>query len=85
MKVYVDDMVVRSKTFEEHCKDLEKFMERLTKFNVRLYPKKWVFTVSSCELLGYVISSKGIKIDPDKIKEIQEMLVPKIKTEIRSF
>ena len=39
MEVYIDDMVVRSETFEEYYRDLEKFMERLTKFNVRLNPQ----------------------------------------------
>ena len=77
MEVYINDMVVRSETFEEHCRDLEKFIERLTKFNVRLNPKKCVFTVYSCKLLGYVVSSKGIEINPDKIKAIQEMPIPK--------
>ena len=85
MEVYVDDMVVRSMTLEEHYKDLEKFLERLTKYNVRLNPKKCVFAVYSCKLLGYVVSSQGIEIDPDKIKAIQEMPVPKSETEIRSF
>ena len=85
MEVYVNDMVVRLETFEEHCRDLEKFMERLTKFNVRLNPKKCVFAVSSCKLLGYVVSSKGIVIDPDNIKAIQEMPVPKTEIEIRYF
>lgn len=42
MEVYVDDMVVRSITLEEHYKDLEKFLERLTKYNVRLNLKKCV-------------------------------------------
>lgn len=50
MEVYVDDMVVRSMTLEEHYKDLEKFLERLTKYNVRLNPKKCVlqFLHASC-------------------------------------
>ena len=78
-------MVVRSETFKEHCRDLEKFMGRLTKFNVRLNPKKCVFTVSSCKLLRYVVSYKRIEIDLDKIKAIQEMPIPKTETEIRFF
>ena len=85
MEVDVNNMVVRSETFEEHCRDLEKFMERLTKFNVRLNRKKYVFTVSSCKLLGYMVSSRGIEIDLDKIKAIQEMPVPKTEIEIRYF
>ena len=46
-------------------------LKRLTKFNVRLNLKKCVFTISSYKLLGYVVSSKVIEIDPDKIKAIQ--------------
>ena len=76
MEVYADDMVVRLETFNEHYRDLEKSMERLTKFNVRLNPKKYVFAVSSCKLLGYIDSSKSIEIDPNKIKAIQEMPTP---------
>ena len=45
MEVYVDNMVVRSMTLEEHYRDLERFLERLTKYNVRLNPNKCVFAV----------------------------------------
>ena len=53
-------------------------MERLTKYNVKLNPKKSIFVVSSCQLLGSIASSKGIEIDPDKIKAIKKILDPKI-------
>ena len=49
---------------------------------MRLNPKKYVFRVISGKILGYVVSQKGIEVDPDKEKVIQEMLVPKTKKEI---
>ena len=66
-------------------------MEKLTKFNVRLNSKKCLFVVSSYKLLEYVVSSRGIEIDLDKIKAIKEMSVQRwmkylyTEIEIRSF
>ena len=85
IEVYVDDMVVRSETFEEHYRDIEKFMERLTKFNVRLNPKKYIFGMAFGKMLRYIASQNGIKVDPNKAKVIREMPVPKKKKEIRGF
>ena len=78
MKVFMDDMVVRSMTLEENYRDLKKFLKRLTKFNVRLNPKKCVLAVSSCKLLGYVVSSQGIEIDP-RLRLFRKCLFLKVK------
>ena len=43
-----------------------------------LNPKKCIFGVTSRKLLGQIVSQKGIEADPDKIKTIQEMPIPKI-------
>ena len=67
VEVYVDDMIVKSKIREGHILALRKFFERLQKFNMRLNPQKCAFGVTSGKLLGYVISSRGIEIDPTKI------------------
>ena len=50
-----------------------------------LNPKKCVFGVTSGKLLGHIVSERGIKVDPDKIKAIQEMPVPKIEKDVRGF
>ena len=77
IEVYVDDMMVKSKTREGHFEALDKFLARLEKYNLRLNPKKYVFRMTSGKLLVHIVNRRGIEIDPDKIKAIQEMLVPK--------
>ena len=76
IKVYVDDMITKSHTEEGHMEDLLKLFQRLRKYHLRLNPDKCTFGVRSGKLLGFVVSQRGIKVDPDKIKVIQEMLAP---------
>ena len=85
VEVYVDDMIVKSPTREEHPATLEKFMTRIEKYNLRLNPKKCVFGVASGKLLGHVVSQKGIEMDPDKARAIREMPSSKTEKEVRSF
>ena len=85
VEVYIDDMMVKLKTREEHFEALDKFLARLEKYNLRLNPKKCVFGVTSAKLLGHKVSKRGKEIDPDKIKAIQEMPVPKTKKDVRGF
>ena len=60
VEVYVDDMMVKSETREGHFEALDKFLERLEKYNLRLNPKKCVFGVTSGKLLGHIVSERGI-------------------------
>src|SRR6185437_7692987 len=85
VKVYVDDMIVKSKDCPGHQVALRKFFERLRKYNMRLNPSKCAFGVTSGKLLGYVISSSGIEINPTKIKAIMSMPPPKTEKQIRGF
>ena len=82
VEVYVDDMMVKSETREGHFEALDKFLARLEKYNLRLNPKKCVFGVTSGKLLGHIVSERGIEVDPDKIKAIQEMPVSKTKKNV---
>ena len=77
VEVYIDDMMVKSKMREGHFEALDKFLARLKKYNLRLNPKKCIFRVTSGKLLGHIVSERGIEVDPNKIKAIQEMPVPK--------
>ena len=52
---------------------------------MRLNPKKCVFGVTSGKLLGHIVSERGIEVDPDKIKAIQEMPVSKTEKDVREF
>src|ERR1044072_3996257 len=85
IEVYVDDMIVKSDTEEEHIVHLRKLFERLRKYKLRLNPNKCTFGVRSGKLLGFIVSQRGIEVDPDKVKAIQEMPAPRTEKEIRGF
>jgi ribonuclease HI len=85
VEVYVDDMIVKSATRGEHITNLRKFFERIKKYKLRLNPNKCTFGVTAGKLLGHMVSSRGIEVDPTKIKAILEMPPPKTEKEIRGF
>ena len=85
VEVYVDDMMVKSEMQEGYFEVLDKFLARLEKYNLRLNPKKCIFGVTSGKLLGHIVSERGIEVDPDKIKVIQEMPVLKKEKDVWGF
>lgn len=56
MEVYVDDLVVKSETFEQHLDDLAKIFAQLHLYNMRLNPAKCVFGVKGGKFLGFVLT-----------------------------
>jgi len=85
IEVYLDDMIIKSESEVEHILNLRKLFERLRKFKLKLNPAKCTFGVKSVKLLGFVVSQKGIKVDPDKMRAIIEMLVPSTEKEVWGF
>ena len=85
VEVYVVDMMVKSKDREGHIPALRKFFERIKFYKLRLNPKKCTFRVTSGKLLGFMVSQRGIEVDPNKIKAIIEMNPPRTEKEIRGF
>ena len=85
IEVYVDDMIAKSKTEEEHLVNLRKLFKRLRKYRLRLNPTKCTFGVKSRKLLDFIVSKKGIEVDPDKVKAILEMPKPYIEKQVRGF
>src|ERR1041384_5458571 len=85
VEVYVDDIVIKTKTAEEHVVALEKVLQRLRKFNLKLNPAKCLFGATSGVFLGYLVSKRGIKIDPPKSKAILDMPPPKTEKEIHGL
>src|SRR3954464_5859358 len=85
VEVYVDGMIAKSCTEEEHITHLHKLFERLKKFKLRLNPNKCTLGVRLGKLLGFIVSQRSRKVDPDKVKAIQERLVPKTEKEVRRF
>ena len=85
IKVYIDDMIVKSKDRKSHATNLRKLFERIKEYTLRLNSQKCIFGVTVGKLLGFLVSNKGIEFDPSKIKTILEMPPPKSEKEIRSF
>ncbi|KAL0373593.1 UNVERIFIED_CONTAM: hypothetical protein Sradi_3275000 [Sesamum radiatum] len=76
MKVYVDDMLVKSKKAEEHVKDLEETFSILMKYKLKLNPAKCAFGVQDGRFLGFMVTQRGIEANPLKIKAIIDMKAP---------
>ena len=85
VEVYVDDMIVKAKEREAHLPALRKFFERLRKYHMRLNPQKCTFGVTAGKMLGFMITTRGIEVDPSKIKAILEMEPPQTEKGVRSF
>lgn len=82
---YVDDIIIKSRKSSKHFDDIRKFFERLWRYSLKLNPAKCAFGVPVGKLLGFIISKKGIELDPSKIKAIQELPPPKSKKDVMSF
>ncbi|XP_014506403.1 uncharacterized protein LOC106766164 [Vigna radiata var. radiata] len=76
MEVYVDDMVVRSRSVEEHLRDLEEVLHQVRKFGMRLNPLKCTFGVAAGKFLGFMLTTRGIEANPDKCRTVLELRSP---------
>ena len=85
VKVYVDDMIVKSKDKKGHIINLRKFFEEIKEYKLKLNPQKCTFGVTKGKLLGFLVSDEWIEVDPSKIKAILDMPPSKSEKEIREF
>jgi len=68
--IYLDDIIVYSKTNEEHLIHLRKAYDKCRKYGLSLNHKKTLFGLEEGKLLGNIISEEGIEIDPKRIDGI---------------
>jgi Reverse transcriptase (RNA-dependent DNA polymerase) len=85
VECYVDDLVIKAMSYEEHLQYLEVVFNRLREHALKLNPLKCAFMVSSGKFLGFVVRHRGIEIDPRKIKAITELSPPKNLKQLRSL
>ena len=76
IEIYIDDMVVKSKMVSEHLGDLQVIFEILRSYKLRLNASKCSFDVGSGKFLGYMVTHKGIEINLDQIKAINNLQTP---------
>ncbi|GJP40371.1 hypothetical protein CLOM_g24641 [Closterium sp. NIES-68] len=83
--IYLDDILIYSKTREQHLKDLDAVFQRLQQHRLITKGSKCEFLKQELEFLGYVISREGIRIDPKKLRAIQEWKPPTNLQQLQSF
>jgi len=76
VQAYVDDMVVTSHEKGQHTADLEELFATISKYRLKLNPKKCVFGVEAGKFLGFMLTERGIEANPDKCATIIAMRSP---------
>ena len=83
--VYLDDICIYSKTFEEHLAHLDLVFTRLHDHNLKLKPSKCHLFRKEIDYLGHVLSADGIATNPEKIKAVVDWPMPRTVKQLRSF
>ena len=85
IEVYIDDMVIKSKVVSKHVKDLTNIFEILRKHKLRLNASKCSFGVGYGKFLGYMVTHRGIEVNPDQIKAINDLKAPRNPKEVQKL
>lgn len=83
--VYLDDIVIFASSLQEHEQKLTEVFNRLRKNGLKVQPDKCEFMRKEVAYLGHIISSEGVKPNPDKVRAVREFPVPKSCKDIKSF
>lgn len=83
--VYLDDVVIFSRTFEEHMIRLREVLEALKSAGLTLNPNKCRFGYDELKFLGHIVSNKGVSVDPAKTTAVQAFPTPSDKKAVRRF
>ena len=85
IEVYIDEMVVKSKVVSEHVGDLENIFEILRKHKLCLNASNCSFGVGLGKFLGYIVTHRGIEVNPDQIKVINNLQPPQNSKEVQKL
>ena len=77
VQVYVDDMLVKSLRENNHLVDLQETFDTLRSYNMKLNSSKCVFGVTAGKFLSFMVSQRGIEINPEKVRAIMELGPPR--------
>jgi hypothetical protein len=82
---FIDDLIVFSKTSEEHAQRLEEVLSRLEEANLQLHLGKCVIAQPEVHYLVYVLSEKAVSANLDKVTAVRQYPVPKNVKDVRAF
>ena len=85
IEVYIDDMVVKSKIVSEHIRDLADIFKILRGHKLRLNASKCSFVVGSGKFLGYMVTHRGIEVNPDQVRAINNLQPPRNPKEVQKL
>ena len=83
--VYLDDVIVFSKTVEEHTQHLGEVLARFEEHNLKLKPRKCELFRPQVAFLGHVVSEQGVATNPDLVDKVQGWDPPRNQKEVRAF
>ena len=83
--IFIDDILIFSKTEEEHEEHLRLVLQRLREHQLYAKFSKCEFWIDEVPFLGHIISKGGIAVDPSKVKDVLEWETPQTVKEVRSF
>ncbi|GJX39228.1 reverse transcriptase domain-containing protein [Tanacetum coccineum] len=85
LEVYVDDLVIKSRTEDKIVRDIEETFKTLKEINMKLNPKKCTFGVEEGMFLGYKVNTRGLKVCPDKVDAVLSLPSPKCLKDVQKL
>ena len=83
---YLDDIIIYTKeTIEEHERETQEVLQLLKKYHINLNKKRSEYTKTEVTFLGAIISREGLRMEPDKVKAIQEWPTPTMVKKVQAF
>ena len=84
-EVYIDDILIYSKTAEDHLLNTEKVLQRLQDFQVLVKPSKCKWGLPELQFLGHIINDKEIKLSPKRVQKVLDIKRPASAKDVRTF
>ena len=77
--IYLDDITVYSNSHQNHLQHLKKVLLKCRRFGISVNPRKSQFALEEGKLLGHIVSTAGVRIDPERVKKNTDLVFPEIK------
>ena len=84
VSVYLDDIIIYSRTYEQHLDHIQRVFNALRKANLKIKLKKCFFCKPNIAFLGHIVGRDGIQTDPAKVEVVRTFKVPKTVSQLRS-